>query len=250
MEFGISAAFLQVINNQDIHTGSNTWLYTAPDGEYLALKYDITYNAALQGAPNFTGLPGVGASGDFHLGIMNRDKWKVTFDLSDIGVMTFRKTPVNYTGTNYVEFHGITIPDLLTFSAQTFDTLNLADSIKSKFPTQSTNAYTLFLPFNAQLIISKPFLHDKLVLSAGLQYRHLPGYKAYGFAKLNYFIRRDMVFSTSIGGGGYSTFNLGVEFAKTWKYFDFAIGTSNLLGVVAPPYYPGSGFYLRVAGSF
>ncbi|MDB5149083.1 MAG: hypothetical protein JWQ57_3103 [Mucilaginibacter sp.] len=250
MELGVSGSFLQVINNQDIHTRDNTWLYTAPDGEYLALKYDITYNAALSGAPSFTGLPGVGASGDFHIGFMNKDKWKITFDLSDLGVMAFRKTPVNYSGANYVEFHGITIPDLTTFSSQTFDTLNLDSAVRANLPVKSNNSYTVFMPFNAQIIFSKPLLHDKLVLSAGLQYRHLPGYKAYGFAKLNYFIKPDMIFSTTLGGGGYSTFNLGVEFAKSWKYFDFAIGSSNLIGLLAPPAYPGSGFYLRLAGNF
>jgi hypothetical protein len=59
-----------------------------------------------------------------------------------------------------------------------------------------------------------------------------------------------MVFSVSAGGGNYSLFNLGAEFSKSWKYFDFALGTSNLIGLVAPAHYTGTGLYLRLATSF
>ena len=59
-----------------------------------------------------------------------------------------------------------------------------------------------------------------------------------------------MVFSVTGGGGGYSWFNLGVEFAKRWKHFDLTIGTSNLLGLVVPTHYTGTGVYLRLGSSF
>ena len=106
------------------------------------------------------------------------------------------------------------------------------------------------MPFTASIVLSKPLFKNRLVLSAGLQYRHIPKYKAYGYVKANYFIKRDMVVSLSAGGGGYSLFNLGVEFAKSWKYFDFALGTANLIGLVAPNSYTGTGLYLRLATSF
>ena len=250
MEFGVLGSFLQAINNQDIKTGPNTWLYTAPYGEYVALNYNLTYNSSPQGAAKFFGNTGFGASGDLHLAFMNNDKWKLAFDLSDFGLMSFRKSPVNYSGSNYVEFHGIVIPDLTTFSAQTFDTLNIDSALKSKLPAKTNNSYSVFLPFQAQIIFSKPLLHDKLVLSVGAQYRHLPGYNVYGFAKLNYFMKRDMVISATAGAGGYSLFNLGFDFSKSWKYLDLTIGSSNLIGLVVPSYYPGTGLYLRIASSF
>ena len=55
-----------------------------------------------------------------------------------------------------------------------------------------------------------------------------------------------MVISASAGAGGYSLFDLGFEFAKYWKYFDLAVGSSNLIGLVAPGYYSGSGLYLKL----
>ncbi|HWB63972.1 MAG TPA: hypothetical protein VG603_10705, partial [Chitinophagales bacterium] len=114
----------------------------------------------------------------------------------------------------------------------------------------SNNRYTLFMPFSAQLAFSKPLLHDRLVLSAGLQYRFIPGYYPYGYVKVNYFLKKDMVISGSAAAGGYSKFNLGFEFAKSWKYFDFTIGSSNLIGLFMPGYFPGTALFLRMGTSF
>ncbi|MFN8298394.1 MAG: DUF5723 family protein [Chitinophagales bacterium] len=248
MEFGFSGSFLQGINHQEIRT-RNATIYTAPDGEYIDINYDLTFNNAREGATSFSQVNGAGASGDFHLAVGNNNKWKVAFDLSDVGYMTFRKTPVNYTAAKNVHFQGIVLPDLLTFSPATFDTLKVDDAVKSNLPTKSNNKYSIFLPFTAQLVYSMP-VHRKVVLSVGAMYRYQPNYYLYGYAKVNYFITPTMVFSGSLGAGGYSKANLGVEFSKTWKYFDITVGTSNLLGLVAPAYLPGAALFLRLGSSF
>ena len=59
-----------------------------------------------------------------------------------------------------------------------------------------------------------------------------------------------MVVSASAGAGGYSLFDLGFEFAKTWKYFDVALGSSNLLGLIVPGYYSGGALYLKLGTTF
>lgn len=249
MDFGIGLSFLQVINQQDISTKEAS-IYTAVDGDTVRLNYDLTFNTAREGANTFFQRNGIGGSGDFHLGFMNKDKWKLAIDVSDLGYMYFRAAPVNYTAVKSLEFRGIVIPDLLKLNSSTFEGLNLDSAVKSYLPAKTNNEYSLFVPFSASVVFSKPLMHDKLVLSFGLQYRYLPKYYAYGFIKANYFIKPDMVFSVTGGGGGYSWFNLGVEFAKRWKYFDFALGSSNLLGTVIPSHYTGMGLYLRMGTSF
>ena len=249
MQFGMTGSFLQVINNINIETG-NTTIYTAPYGEYVNINYNLTYNQANSAAPKFTTLSGVGASADMHLAFSNKNKWKLSFNLRDFGIMTFRKHELNYSGSNNVNFQGIVIPNLLNFSSQTFDTLNLDSALLSKLPSKSNNSYSVFMPFTADVMFSKTLLHDRLVLTFGLQYRHIPNYNAYGYVKANYFITSDMVVSASAGAGGYSLFDLGFEFAKSWKYFDMAVGTSNLIGLVAPGYYSGGGLYLKIGTTF
>jgi len=249
MQMGITGSFLQVINNIDISTG-NTSIYTAPYGEYVDINYNLTYNQGSTTPPNFTSLNGIGASGDFNLTFSNKDKWKLSFDVKDLGIMSFRLHELNYSGSNNVNFQGFVIPNLLNFSSQTFDTLNLDSALLSKLPSKSNNQYSLFLPFTASLTFSKPLLNDRLVLTAAVQYKFLPRYYAYGYVKANYFIRPDMVISGSAGAGGYSLFDLGFEFAKSWKYFDLAVGSANLIGLVAPSVYSGSGFYLKLGTTF
>jgi hypothetical protein len=249
MQFGVTASFLQGINNQYIKTGTS-WIYTAPDADSIVFNYDLNFNTAREGAVAFTQLNGAGASADFNIAFMNKDKWKISLDLMDVGSMTFRKTPVNYFGAKNVVFKGITIPNLLEFSSQTFDTLNVDSAVRSNLPVKTTNKYSVFMPFSAQLVFSKPLLHNRLVLNIGVLYRHLPKYYAYGFVKVNYFLKPDMVISASAGAGAYARFNLGFEFSKSWKYFDLTIGSNNLLGLVIPTHMPGSSIYLRMASSF
>ena len=249
MEFGFTGSFLQVINNLNLETGP-TSIYTAPYGEYVDINYNLTYNSATAGAAKFGSLNGVGASGDFNLSFYNKDKWKISIDVRDVGIMTFRKYEVNYSGSNNINFQGFAIPNLLQFSSQTFDTLNLDSALLSKLPSKSNNQYSVFLPFTADLIFSKPLLNDRLVLTAGVMYKHIPNYNAYGYVKANYFIAPDMLISASAGAGGYSLFDLGFEFAKTWKYFDVAVGSSNLIGLIAPAYYSGGALYLKLGATF
>lgn len=249
MEFGIGLSFLQIINQQDIST-RDSWIYTAEDGDTIKVKYDLTFNNAREGANTFFQRNGLGASGDIHLAFMNRDKWKLSVDFSDVGYMYFRKTPVNYSAAKEIEFRGIVLPNLLNFSPQTFDTLNLDSAVRSYLPTKTNNQYNLFIPFTASIAFSKPLLNNRLVLTFGYQYRFLPGYYGYGYVKANYFMKKNMVVSVTGGGGGYSWFNLGVEFSKRWKYFDLTIGSSNLLGTLIPTHYTGTGLYLRLGSCF
>ncbi len=249
MEFGIGLSFLQIINQQDIST-RDSWIYTAEDGDTISIKYDLTFNNAREGANTFFQRNGLGASGDIHLAFMNKDKWKLSVDFSDIGYMYFRKTPVNYSAAKSIEFRGIVLPNLLNFSPQTFDTLNLDSAVRSYLPTKTNNQYNLFIPFTASIAFSKPLLNNRLVLTVGYQYRFLPGYYGYGYVKANYFMKKNMVVSVTGGGGGYSWFNLGVEFSKRWKYFDLTIGSSNLLGTLIPTHYTGTGLYLRLGSCF
>lgn len=249
MQFGFSLSLLQVINQQELLL-KNSYIYTAPDGEYIDINYDLTFNNAKEGATKFGQLNGLGPSADINIAVMNNNKWKLSFELSDIGFIKMKKNPTNYTAAKTVHFQGFVIPDLINFTSQTFDTLNIDSAVRSYLPSKTANEYSLFMPFSATVTFSKPLLNDRLVLTAALQYRYLKNYYVYGYLKANYFIKSDMVFSTSIGAGGYSLFNLGAEFSKSWKFFDVAVGSSNLIGLVAPSHYSGTSFYFRLGTSF
>ena len=92
-------------------------------------------------------------------------------------------------------------------------------------------------------------MKNRLVVTAGLRYKFIKQYNVYGYIKANYFHKGNVI-SASIGTGGYSYFNLGFEYARKWKYFDFAIGSANLLGTLVPTHMPGASVYLRLGTTF
>jgi hypothetical protein len=248
VDFGVGVSFLQGVSQQDIRTDT-AWIYTAPDGEFIDAGYNLSFNTAKEGATPLSQMNGGGASADLMLAVQQAGNWRAGLEISDVGAMYFRKNPVNYSAAKFVHFQGIVLPDLFSFSAQTFDTLNLSDTLKAYLPSKTTNDYRLFLPFSAQVYFSKSLLKNKLTLTAGLQYKFINQYKVYGYIKANYFHKQNVI-SASIGAGGYSLFNLGFEYARRWKYFDFALGSANLLGTLVPSHMPGASIYLRLGTSF
>ena len=157
---------------------------------------------------------------------------------------------VNYSGSNLETFSNLLTPDITHLSIQSLRSIYLDSALVARLPGKTGSQYTIFLPFTAQIGFSKPLMHDRLVLTFGVQYRDLPGYYAYGYIKINYFLKADMVISASAGSGGYSLLNAGLEFSKSWKYIDVTVGSSNLFGLILPSYYPGTAFYIRLASSF
>lgn len=89
-----------------------------------------------------------------------------------------------------------------------------------------------------------------MILSVGVNTRLLYHYYAYGYVKTTFLLSHDWSTSVSAGAGGYSLFNLGYDFGKSWHNLDFLLGTNNLIGCLIPMYYPGSSFYLRLVAHF
>ena len=89
-----------------------------------------------------------------------------------------------------------------------------------------------------------------MILSIGVNTRFLYHYYAYGYVKTTFLLDHNWSTSVSAGAGGYSLFNLGYDFGKSWRNLDFLLGTNNLIGCLVPMYYPGSSFYLRLVAHF
>jgi hypothetical protein len=253
---GAALSVLQVFNQQDIST-KEAWIYTGPDGEYLDFKYDLTFNAAAEGAVKYTDWNGIGGSGELYLDVSQTNNWKIAADISDLGFMRFRSNDkhktVNYSGVrDSTRFQGIVLPNLTEITSLTFDTLKVDSTLRALLPGKSNNEYKLFMPFTVNLVVAKylNIVGQRFVISAGVQYKHLKDYKAYGFGKINYMVNEHHYVATSFGGGGYSRFNWGVEYGLSYKHIDATIGSANIIGLVAPAAYQGGSIYFRVGTTF
>jgi hypothetical protein len=247
---GVNVSYLQGFTDQQIKNPNGS-LYTAPYGEYLDLSYNMTFNEATSGASHFFDLNGQGVSGDLQFGY-STEKTRFSITVQDLGYLRWAKHPVSYRGDTSLTYNGIEISNLTNISGSGIQGLNLDSTISALEPRKSTRAYNTILPTTIQATVSQLFKlkkHD-MVLSIGVNTRFLYHYYAYGYVKTTFLLDHNWSTSVSAGAGGYSLFNLGYDFGKSWRNLDFLLGTNNLIGCLVPMYYPGSSFYLRLVAHF
>jgi hypothetical protein len=247
---GINISYLQGFNNQQVRNPNGS-LYTAPYGEYINASYNLTFNEATSGGSDFFDLNGQGISADLQFGYSSA-KNHFTLSVQDLGYIAWGKHPINYTTDTSFTYSGIVISDITNISGSGLQGIKLDSVLGTLSPKKTTNAYKTTLPATIQATYSHLFKlkkHD-MIFTAGLNTRLLANYYAYGYVKTTFLLNHDWATSVSAGAGGYSLFNLGYDFGKKWKNFDFLLGTNNLIGCLVPMYYPGSSFYLRLAAHF
>ncbi len=246
---GLNASFLHGLNSQYLFFNKGK-IYTAPDGEYLDVVYEMKYNQGRFGNKREKQNVDIGMSGDFHVSYQYKDKFRIAFSIIDFGVINWRWQPQNLVGNDSIRFKGIEFADVTAIANGSFSDVKIDSILGDLLPDKRSDQYQSFIPYTMSLVASAPVWKDKIVVHAGLQYKPLYRYYVYGFAKVNYFIQPTLVTSVTLGYGGYSKFNLGIEAAKRWKNFDFSIGTNNLIGTVAPAAYTGVSAYLRMGVNF
>ncbi|MCW3127191.1 MAG: hypothetical protein JWO03_2849 [Bacteroidetes bacterium] len=247
---GINLSFLQGFNDQQL-TNSKGSLYTAPYGEYLDVAYNLSFNQANNGASKFFDLDGKGFSADLQLGY-NTDKFRISFTVQDLGLITWKGKTTNYTGDTALRYNGIVINDLTNLAGSGLAGLKLDSVFGVLGPKKTNKAYATNLPTTFQLNYSqliKLKKHD-MILTASISTRLLQNYYAYGYVKAAFLLDHSWTTSVSAGAGGYSLFNLGMDVGKRWRNLDFIIGSNNLIGSLLPMYFPGSSGYFRVTAHF
>jgi len=247
--FGVNAAFLHGLNSQNLFFNQGS-IYTAPDGEYLDIEYEMKYNQARFGTKREREKADIGITGDAQLSYQYKDKVKFVFSIVDFGVINWRTQPQNLVGKDSIRFKGIEFADITTLANGSFNNIKIDSVLGDLLPEKRSDLYQTFIPFTLSFVGSVNAWKDKLIVSAGVQYKPLFRYYAYGFVKINYFVQPTLPVSLTMGYGGYTKFNLGIDVAKHWKQFDFAIGSNNLIGTVAPAAYTGVSAYLRMGVNF
>lgn len=248
--FGLNASFLHGLNNQSLYVTKGK-LYTAEDGEYIDIVYNLRFDQNKGGDVRKREKADVGMSGDLFLRMNFNNQIAFSLSVVDLGAINWRAQPLNYFGgKDSTRFKGIEFNDVANLPNTNFSDIKIDSILKGFLPDRHSDKYQIFLPFTLNFTLSKPFWNERVVVNAGVQYKPIYRYYIYGFLKTNYFIKPDLVTSLTLGYGGYSKFNLGIEAAKHWKHFDLAAGTNNLIGTVAPLAYTGASAYIRLGVNF
>jgi hypothetical protein len=245
--FGFGISLLQSPVNIKISARQSS-IYTALDGEYLDIKYNLKINQANQGPPEFFSFKGAGMSVDLGFSYFNSVKNSFRFSIKDLGFIKYTNDINSYYGDSTVHFEGIAIDNIFQYTTPTILTNFKADSLfKILNIGTNKNAFSSLLPTAFQASYSHFVLHKNGLITVGVQYKLLPHYLPLVYGKFSYAFKHGLVPSLSASFGGYSYYNVGVELSKTFKNGSLTAGTTNLLGVVATSHFTSSSIYLRLA---
>lgn len=241
------------------HTGiklTNSYIYTAPLGEYLDVRYNLQFHQSNVGAPDFFSPKGVGFAGDVYAGMIhskdNHLQYYFRFSATDLGFMKWRKETTIYTGDSAVHFEGIVIDNMLSYTTPNlFKNFN-EDSLFRilNIRKQTNKPYITTLPMTFSLSFGHSILKNKGMINAGVIYKLLPGYYPFAWTKFSYCLPHGFIPSVSAGFGGYSIWNLGLELSKAFPFGVFTVGSQSLPGLIAPKQFTSSSLYARLGVTF
>lgn len=249
LEAGINLAVLQGIADQQLKNEKGQ-LFTAPFGEYLDISHRFLWNQS--NGNRFFDLNGIGYSIDLHIAYTFK-KFKLAFDVSDLGTITWRKNLMNYqtiTDTT-VHFEGVSVnlPALINGQSLSLNADTLFNWLGVK---KSTTKFVTLLPTTFQFTASVPAKINNTPININLILRTklLSRYYAWGMVKTNFYLPKNFIVAPSLSAGGYSPFSIGVDVGWQSKHVAIFLGSENLIGSTLPNYYPGSSVYFRLATKF
>jgi hypothetical protein len=248
--FGAALSLLQSPVNINLRA-RNSSIYTALDGEYLDVKYNMAVNQANQGPPEFFSFKGTGLGLDINFGYFNNQKNAFRISATDLGFIKYTKDINNLKADSNLRFEGIQIDNILHYTQPSIFTNFEADSLFKILNVRATKkAYTNMLASTFQASYSQFILHKKGLLTLGVQYKMLPNYYPLIYAKFSYQLAHGFIPSASASFGGYSYYNIGAELSKTFRFGVVSVGSTNLLGVFITNHFTSSSIYLRAAVIF
>ena len=246
---GVSLSFIQGFQNwvADISRGS---LFTALDGEYIDLDYNMKLQLGYSGAPNGFEFNGLGFSGDVLFSWQRDDKSFLEIDLKDLGIVNWQREATTVQADSFIHYQGIEVTDFFELQ-DSFLTASYIDSLVEEIlPSESKSAFSTSLPFTVDLTYSHALASGKAAFTLGLRYRNVSGYGLFSFVKANYFFTSKVSAGASLAYGGYGTYRTGLEFAKNWNRYWAVLGTSAVEGFIIPGKATSGSLYINLGARF
>lgn len=241
---GATVGLAEGLSGFDMKMPTGT-LFTAFDGRYIDVDYDIRVLSSGGGAPQLGSFAGSGISADiFWKGYFKGPEITIQAMVNDLGAIWWNNDPVKFSGDTAVHFEGIEIDNV--FSASDDAIGGDADSLFSilGLTEETQESFSQALPTRINLSATK-LLNIDLYLTIGGQYILNTPYKPLVFLQLAKALNaQKMAVAINAHAGGYGTFNAGLELSKSFgNMVHLRAGTNSLLGIVLPDTFTGLGAY-------
>lgn len=242
--FGATVGLAEGLSGFDMNMSTGS-LFTAFDGRYIDLDYDIRVLSSGGGAPKLGSFAGAGISADvFWKGYFKGPEITIQAMANDLGAIWWNNDPVKFSGDTAIRFEGIEIDNIFSASDEAIggDADSLFSIIGLTEETQET--FSQALPSRINISATKLFSND-IYLTLGAQYMLNTPYKPLVFMQVaKAFTPQQFAVAVNAHAGGYGTFNAGVELSKSiGNMIHLRAGTNSLLGLVLPDTFTGLGAY-------
>ncbi len=250
-KMGATVGLVQGLSGVDVKTRYGT-LFTAVDGRYIDLDYDLAILSSGKGAPNLGQFKGVGVSADlFWQGYFKGPEVTINVMANDIGAVWWTDDPLKITGDSLVRFEGIELDNF--FSASDDAIAGDPDSLLSILGVQEEpeDVFSQALPSRINISATKMMGGD-FALTLGGQYMLNTPYKPLVFMQVaKVFTQQKMSVAVNAHAGGYGVFNAGIDLGKSFgEHLHLRLGSNSVLGILAPDAFTGLGAYGALTVAF
>ncbi|MBK8876594.1 MAG: hypothetical protein IPN13_23020 [Bacteroidetes bacterium] len=229
-EYYAGISFLNGQSYLDISTTRGS-IYTQPDGEYADLDIRLESRQSDTTKSNFGSSNGLGASLDLMVSYKMENQVKISLSATDIGMIAWNSKSSYFVVDTTYRFEGLTVNNL--FDSLYLDITSEAEFIDGFKEDRKKESFTSVLPAKFQLQVSKPFMEDKLMAYASVNYFLNADYTPQIIAGGSYFFSKSFMAGVSAGFGGYTEFSAGIHVGADLGHgFILTAGTDYLTGLI------------------
>ncbi len=241
---GATVGLAEGLSGFDMKTSYGT-LFTAADGRYIDVDYDIRVLSSGGGAPKLGSFAGAGVSADvFWQGYFKGPEITINAMANDLGAIWWNNDPVKFSGDTMVHFEGIAIDNLFSSTEEAIS--GEGDSLFSilGLVEETQETFSQALPSRINISATKMFSGD-IYFTLGGQYMLNTPYKPLIFMQVAKVLpAQKLSLGVNAHAGGYGTFNAGIDISKSFgNIIDLRIGSNSILGLVAADTFTGLGAY-------
>ena len=249
--WGISFSFLKGEQYQSI-LAKKTELFTSADGQYLTFATQMEMAASNPSNKGISAMNGAGVSMDLYFQAPLRTKigeTKIEVSVSDIGMIRFNENSLYRSQDSVFRYDGLRINSIFDIQDSTFMKTS-QDSILNHILPPRKRSVSATLPSTLNLSIQTK-LNEHFYLTGGIHHIFNANYKFLAYVKGNIYFNKLVMFSATIGYGGYGGFNSGIGIGvNTKKGYSFYTGSSNIEGFISPSKTAGRAAYFSILKNF
>lgn len=244
LEYGFQFS-LNLGNQFQNFNSSQAQLFTDSLGKNIQLNGNFYYRKTSYLGKNYNKIQGIGAGVDLYFQKFKKQDYLLRIELNNLGFIGWNNESLNYNKSENIDFAGVEVANIFQMpspliSTTAKDTLNdyiLANSLKGRYSSYTPADINIFMQY---------FLNEKFSSSAIFNYRIFSVYKPFYQLGIRYHFSDNIFIGSNLNYGGYTKFNVGLDFQIEIKHnFVLKLQSRSLSGFLVKQF-SGIGAFLEI----